>query len=258
MWARWILGALAAVLVVAVYDAVVIARALIAGSQLASESRAFASSTDPGDSLPDASTPPSGVKRVLIAGDSTAVGTGAGDPQMSVPGRIARDNPSVFVVNLAEDGARTEALAAQLRSAGPVEFDAVLMLVGGNDVLQLTGIDRLRHSIETALDLAMGLTDNVALMTVGDVGSAPAIPWPMSLLLSRRAATLRAIFADEAGKRGVAYVDMDVPATRTDPFARDPDKYYARDGLHPSAAGYGLWYQRLKRETPLDSWLAGP
>jgi lysophospholipase L1-like esterase len=258
MWVRWMLGALAAVAVVAVYDAVVIARALIAGSQLASESRAFASSAGPGASLPAASQSPSGAKRVLVAGDSTAVGTGAGEPLMSVPGRIARDNPSVLLVNLAEDGARTEALVAQLHSAGPAEYDAVLILVGGNDVLRLTGIDRLRDSIAAALHLATGLSDNVALMTVGDVGSAPAIPWPVSLLLSRRAATLRALFAEEAGKRGVAYVDMHVPAAQTDPFARDPDKYYARDGLHPSAAGYGLWYERLKRKTPLDSWLAGP
>jgi lysophospholipase L1-like esterase len=195
---------------------------------------------------------------VLVVGDSTAVGTGAGDAALSVPGRLASDYPGVVLENRAQDGARTAAAVDQMRDAASHSYALVLVLVGGNDVLQLTPTAALHKAISEVLQEAAGLGEHVVLMTVGDVGSAPAVPWPISMLLSRRAAKLRSIFAEEAERRGVSYLDMYVPDGRRDPFARDPGTFYARDGLHPSAAGYGLWYQHLEREAPLQRWLSAP
>ena len=42
----------------------------------------------------------------------------------------------------------------------------------------------------------------------------------------------------------------------TDPFAREWQRYYAADRLHPSAACYRYVYDRLRKATPLVSALA--
>ena len=52
--------------------------------------------------------------RLLVIGDSTAEGTGASAPEYSVPGLLARANPSLTVVNRARDGTRFEAFLDQL------------------------------------------------------------------------------------------------------------------------------------------------
>jgi len=32
---------------------------------------------------------------------------------------------------------------------------------------------------------------------------------------------------------------------KDDVFVQDPDTYVAADGLHPSSAGYGIWFAKL-------------
>lgn len=233
-------GALAVIL----YDAAHIALALARGRDVAAASEAYERAA------------PSQAPALLVAGDSTAVGTGAADPADSVAGRIARDLSPLHIDNLGRNGARLADVAAQLRRAPRRHYRVLLIQAGGNDILQFTGYARLREDIDRVLQLATARGDRVLLMATGDVGTAPAIPWPLSVLLSERARRVRDLLAHAAGEReAVHFVDL-MQEGADSPFRREPARYYAEDGLHPSGEGYGLWYAQLRRSVSLAQWLA--
>jgi lysophospholipase L1-like esterase len=235
------IGAVAAL--IAVFDALVIARALMRGSEVAASS------------APYAARPQDAELALLVVGDSTAVGTGATSPADSIAGRIAADFSPMRVDNLAANGALTAAVNEQLRSAPLDRYDMVLIQVGGNDALRFTSIAALEASITEAVSLASDLGDRVAVMSTGDLGAAPALPWPLSRVFSWRSQRVREVFRRAAEKHKAHYVDLFVDEGRENPFVLEPEVYHARDGLHPSSAGYGAWYGMLREQLPLAVWL---
>jgi lysophospholipase L1-like esterase len=232
--------------VVLVYDAVSLARALRLGSDLVQQSQAFAQA------------PQQPAARLLVLGDSTAVGTGAGRPVDSVAGRIGRAFPHLSIVNRGQDGAKTAAVIEQLEDASPRPLDAILIQVGGNDILWFTPLSRLRTQLQTLLRAAKARTDLVVMMSTGDVGRAPAFPWAIDWYYSWQTRRVRALIQTLVAREAVEFVDLYDPRPGN-PFYQDPGEYYARDGLHPSAAGYGLWYDRLMAVSSLRQVLSrGP
>jgi len=196
--------------------------------------------------------PPQPTKRLLIVGDSTGVGTGASTPQTSLAGLIAAAHPHLTIVNRSADGATFERIAAQLEVGG--RFDAVLVLGGGNDTIRLTGAGALRAALSQVLFLARGRSDTVVLMPAGNVGNAPFFLWPWSRLMTRRARILHAIARQTAAAQGATYVSL-FKERAADPFAQDPDRLHAADGLHPSDAGYALWHHELSMQSALSDAL---
>ncbi len=187
-------------------------------------------------------SPQDPTRRLLIVGDSTAVGTGASSPQASVAGLIARDHPSWTIVNRARDGARFADFEAQLASAE--RFDLVLVMGGGNDTIRLTGQEALRASVRRTAERAKSLADAVILMPPGNVGNAPFFFAPVSWLMTHRSRSLHAVVEEAARATGAVYVDL-YKDRADDPFALEPERFHARDGLHPSDDGYRLWYRDL-------------
>lgn len=194
--------------------------------------------------------------RLLVIGDSTAVGTGAARPALSVAGRLAAALPDLAVVNRARDGAVTADLVEQLDGARDLPVDAVLIQVGGNDILQLTGLDRLRGDVQRLLRQARERADTVVMLSTGDVGTAPAFLFPLDRWLSWRTRLVRAVFMEVAAEAGIEYVDL-YEAPGASPFRQHPAIYYAADGLHPSGEGYRLWYERLLERSSLARTLGG-
>lgn len=237
----WLVAGLLFALVA--YNAITLLPAIKAGRELARASSPFSAS------------PRDAAHHILVVGDSTAVGTGAESPQDSVAGRISRDYPNSAIENHAEDGAVTAEVAAQLRAADRDNYDLVLIQTGGNDALEFNNLDKVRKDIDTVLLQADRLGDRVVLVSVGDLGTAPAIPWPISYLLSKRANSIRTLFANAAKSQEVPFVDLFIEDKSRDPFARSPREHYARDGLHPSSEGYAEWYQTLRASVPLNEWL---
>lgn len=225
------------------YDAGMILIALKKGGELAHASS------------PYSANPSAAEKSILIVGDSTAVGTGADTPLDSVAGRMAREFPDVLIENHAADGAVLADVLQQLSAARHKAFDLVLIQVGGNDALRLHRLRTVREQIGAVLQDAKLRGDRVALISPGDLGAAPAIPWPLSYVFSNRARSMREIFAAAARIHGAHHVDFFVENGAADPFVKHPERYYARDGLHPSSAGYEVWYERLRTALPLDRWL---
>ena len=189
--------------------------------------------------------------RLLVVGDSTAVGTGASRPAQSLVGLIAADHPDWQIHNLAANGARFADVLQQLQRA-PAGYDQVLVLAGGNDVMRLTGMDTLRLQLEQVVVLARQRAGRVVLMPCGNVGHAPFFFPPVSWLMGRRSRQLHALVAGLAQRTGSVYVRLLQPAA-TDPFVAQPDLLNAADGLHPSDAGYRQWYAELRAQGGLPA-----
>jgi lysophospholipase L1-like esterase len=189
--------------------------------------------------------PAGATKRLLVVGDSTAVGTGASTPAASVAGLFAAEHPQWAVVNRGRDGAKFDAVAGQI-PAGE-RFDAVLVMAGGNDVIRLTSEETLRAAVLETAQRARGVSDHVLLMPSGNVGNAPFFFAPVSWLMTRRSQTLHALVKDAAAQTGAIYVNL-YQDKADDPFAQEPRRYHAADGLHPSDAGYALWYRQLREQ----------
>jgi lysophospholipase L1-like esterase len=194
------------------------------------------------------------VPRVLIIGDSLAVGCGASRPEESIAGLIAEEFPDVAIVNRARNGARTAEATAQLRM-DDVRYDAILISVGGNDVLRRTPFQVLPPQVERLIREARQRSDCVICTTTPNVGLVPAFFPPLSWWLTRRSRQVRDLFADAAKRHGAHYVNFFHPRSQ-DPFSREWQRYFAADRLHPSAECYRYVYRRLRESTPLVDALA--
>lgn len=203
-------------------------------------------------SRPFHASPEAAEASLLIVGDSTALGTGASTPKASLAGRIASRYPSLRVRNLARAGARFADIAGQLQDAG--RHDLILVAGGANDVMRFTSQPRLARDIDLTLRRAASQATRVILVPAPNVGNAPFFPRPLSWLLSRRARLLHRLARASAGTVGAAYVDL-YREHAADPFAQDPQRLIAADRLHPSDAGYAVWFDELERQAPLSRLL---
>ena len=197
---------------------------------------------------------PQASRRLLIVGDSTAVGLGAGSVHETLAGQLIGHFPSTAIENYACIGARARDLAAQLGRAGSATYDAVLIAVGGNDILRSTARDVFRIRLEEAITEARRLSALVIVVNSANVGSAPLFPWPLNVMLSRRSLRFRATFEDVCSKLGAEFLNFTFEPS-ADPFRKQPLVYFASDGLHPTGAAYTLCVERLKSGTRLFSVL---
>lgn len=195
-------------------------------------------------SRPDAS--------LLIVGDSTAVGTGASRPEKSLAGLLAKEFPTLRIVNHGRDGATFADLRAQLPP--DARFDAVLILAGGNDVIRLRDLDAVGAQLDETLRAAKTLGRDVVVMPAGNVGNAPFFFPPVSWLMTSRSRELHAVVEAAAQRHGAGYVRL-FKERAEDPFAQHRE-LNAQDGLHPSDAGYELWAQALLSQSKLADALS--
>ncbi|MEW6473046.1 MAG: SGNH/GDSL hydrolase family protein [Actinomycetota bacterium] len=180
--------------------------------------------------------------RLVWLGDSTAAGVGASSSAGALPSRVADGlaaGDALPVAVLAVSGARVaDVLADQVPKVAGLRPDVVLISVGANDTIHLTGRGAFRHTYEKVVRaLPPGVP--VVLLGVPDMGAIPRFAQPLRAVAGWRGRNLDAEVRRVAANTGAVYVDIAGP---TGPlFRRHPDRYFAGDDFHPSDAGYGLW-----------------
>lgn len=183
--------------------------------------------------------------RILVMGDSSAVGVGADFSKDSIAGRIAQDYPNASIVNQAINGAKTHEVFDQFPQSSST-FNIVHLQIGGNDIVRFTNLDELETSIDRLLDAATNYADTVFLLTSGNVGTSKLLPFGTRWAYTQRTKAVRSIFMKAAKKYGVVYIDI-FRSPKNDPYYQNPEIYYSPDFFHPSSKGYEDWYGFVKQ-----------
>ena len=178
-------------------------------------------------------------KRVVWLGDSTAAGVGASSSAGALPSQVADGLAAPEVAVLAVSGARVgDVLADQVPKVAALRPDLVLISVGANDTIHLTGRGAFRHTYEKVVR-ALPAGVPVVLLGVPDMGAIPRFAQPLRAVSGWRGRNLDAEVRRVAAEAGAVYADIAGPTGPS--FRRHPDRYFAADDFHPSDAGYGLW-----------------
>jgi lysophospholipase L1-like esterase len=187
-----------------------------------------------------------GGKRILILGDSTAVGVGATKAEFSIAGRLGKFLPTCEIRNLGQNGARTMDVLEQLEQVKNETFDLTIISVGGNDAWHFTSLRSLKYSLMLIVDEANRISNNRVLFLIySNIGSAPLFPAPLRVMLGKRSKKIRDLFLHITTERGAYAIDL---STNNDSLKKDTQStYYAEDRIHPSDNAYAIWYKDIWR-----------
>ena len=180
-------------------------------------------------------------RRVVWLGDSTAAGVGASAAPGALPSQVADglDVPDTSVSVVAVSGARAaDVLADQVPKVATLQPDLVLISVGANDTIHLTGRGTFRDTYEEVVR-ALPAGVPVVLLGVPDMGAIPRFLQPLRAVSGWRGRRIDAEVRMVAAATGAVYADIAGPTGP--PFRRQPSRYFATDDFHPNDAGYGLW-----------------
>lgn len=188
-----------------------------------------------------------GAGTIVIVGDSTAYGTGVSEPKDSIAGLIGHTFPAYRVETLAKNGRVISETIPVIQSLKSSERpDLLLLQIGGNDIIGDHSAEAIENDIRLLLTEAKKSAKQVLFMSSGNVGTAAYYVknGQPNAEMERRTLIAREIFMKVATEQGITYIDL-YTQNEDDLFLQEPETYLAIDGLHPSSAGYLLWYQQL-------------
>ncbi|MCO4849061.1 MAG: SGNH/GDSL hydrolase family protein [Yoonia sp.] len=205
--------------------------------------------------LPDASGRRHGVSgqgpvlRLLIVGDSSAVGVGASHQEEALLGqmrkRLSQTNTVHWSVD-AKTGATTADTIARLQKSEQQKFDVVSVSLGVNDITGLVTLSVWLRHFSTLLELIENKfqADVICVSGVPQMRYFPLLPQPLRWVVGAQAnrfdLALRALVANRKGYR---FVEMD--------FEPDVSKM-SPDGYHPGPKIYAEWGRKVYRAIRSD------
>ena len=177
---------------------------------------------------------------IALVGDSTAAGYGT---------HRERDTPAaqfaiaisevarrpVHVRNVAVVGAESKDLEPQVDQLMAHPPELVLMMIGANDVTELTKPSVAVPYVEAAVRRLRAAGSQVVLGTCPDLGTVRPIAQPLRTWvrrLSRQMATAQTVAVVRAGGTTVSLGDL------LGPIFAERLEMFAEDRFHPSATGY--------------------
>ena len=228
------IGALLLVVFVT-YVSLPIRRAIVVGRELVDQSKAYTQ------------TPENSTMKILVIGDSTAVGTGAPYGH-SVAGYLGKDLPQATIVNDSKNGMKIEEFLTRLQARKDERYDLIVFQIGGNDIVRLTPTTDIENRLEQALTLTDTMASTTLVICSGNVGLAPTFKWPLSLLFEVRSKDVFKRYAETSLNHPKSHFINLYKNREDDIFLTDIPKYYAPDYFHPSGDGYAIWYAEVRKE----------
>ena len=185
--------------------------------------------------------------KILVLGDSTAVGTGVDDPKKSTAGRLSERYPEAEVNNISQNGLKTRELLERLDALDTKKhYSLILIQIGANDIIRFTSMKEVEKDIDAILAQLSKQSDKVVILHSGDVGEAPFFPLFMRPIYSHRSYEMRNLYRRLSSAYGAHYVDL-IGSAVGESMKKDPKTYYAEDLLHLSNEGYGLWFEEIEK-----------
>lgn len=181
--------------------------------------------------------------RLLVLGDSTAAGVGAGSAQHTIGATIATgvaalSGRPVQLRNVSRSGATSPQLIAQADRglAAMPDPEVVVIMIGANDVKERIDQDYAVRCLAETVSRFRATGAEVVVGTCPDMGTIRPIPQPLRSLVqrwSRGLAAAQTVGVVEAGGRSVSLGDL-----LGQEFWELPAEMFSEDRFHPSAAGY--------------------
>jgi lysophospholipase L1-like esterase len=226
--------------------------ALLAGEVIAARARRYAKPTM-GLALRTSMGPSAApVLRLVLLGDSAAIGVGVEWLSETVGGQLARllaegtaeaGPRHVMLSSVGVAGSRSTDLATQVaRALLGDRPDVAVVLIGAHDATALRSPEESAQHLGSAVGRLRDAGVQVVVGTCPDLGALRAIAPPLRQvagMLGRRMAKAQARAVTDAG--GVV-VDL---ADETGAVFRADAGTLCYDGFHPSADGYRVWAHAL-------------
>ena len=183
---------------------------------------------------------------LAVLGESTAVGVGSSRQDEALAFCLARSLArtraiSVDVQVVGKAGANLAHVRRELLSQVRLPVDAVVVVLGVNDTLELTRGRRWSADLGALIAELRSSARDVVFSGVPPLGELRSLPQPMRSALGARAAYLDARLERACAAHDVCHVPLRFPYR--------PEQI-ARDGFHPSALGYAAWADALARAWP--------
>ena len=176
--------------------------------------------------------------RLVVLGDSIGFGTGALRLEDTLGRRLATaltsDGFDVDLHVVAVPGAVSRDLAAQVRSAAPLDADVAVIVIGANDLAHFVPPATAAASLGVAVGALRAVGTDVVVVPAPDMSSVPFVPPAFRAAVRAASVQLQqhqAAAVEAAGGSMAAVSEVGVA------FAGDPAMFSA-DRFHPSSAGY--------------------
>ncbi|QKW10107.1 SGNH/GDSL hydrolase family protein [Streptomyces sp. NA04227] len=182
--------------------------------------------------------------RVAVLGESTAAGCGADSHDEGFPGSLARalstqhDCPVGWEV-VGQHGATARRVRHRLLPQLGEGFDLAVLLAGANDVLNRRTPEEWGEDLAAIVDDLAKRSTSVVVVGTPPFADFPSLPSALARFCAKGAAGI-----DRASQRVCAERPRVTWMGSTDIMTITPD-FFARDGFHPSAHGYGRWAQAV-------------
>jgi lysophospholipase L1-like esterase len=185
--------------------------------------------------------------RLVLLGDSSALGVGVGRVTETVGGRLAElladTRRRVELSSVAVHGSRSVDLATQVaRALLGQPPDVAVILVGANDAVTLRPPRQAAAHLAAAVRRLRDAGVAVVVGTCPDLGAARAIAPPLRQLVGQYGRRVAQAQAEAVTQAGGVPVDL---AERTGAVFRADAGTLCEDGYHPSADGYRVWAHAL-------------
>lgn len=184
-------------------------------------------------------------KTLLVLGDSTAVGVGAYRAEDSIPALLSSKLKITYTENKSVSGAKVFDLKQQLQNIKLNNYDYILIQIGGNDIVARNDVNKVGLELGDLIQ-ALPKDAKVIVQMCGDVGVATLLPWFVKDYYTSLSLKYHAVFEKITKENGAVYINL-YENPNTDPFLKSPEAYIAKDGFHPSGAGYKLWFIKLEK-----------
>jgi lysophospholipase L1-like esterase len=191
------------------------------------------------------------VVEMAAFGDSGMAGVGVHRVEDSLPVQLAQrvadsTGRRVHVIGYARSGARTIDVLTRQVPRVRREPDVSVLLVGTNDVINITTPATLTHSSRALLDALVSLGAPVVMSSLPKFRAMRLLPHPLKEAVLGYGALVGAVQRRAAALQPCVRL-VDVVGAVGSEFVTD-EGLMSADSFHPSAAGYGRIADALARE----------